>query len=156
MHDWLTFELQRRVNHPFDNVRRALKNPQTLEAGMTIGMESAGLFTLPAPFREASYPYDNALHAPGVLTSNHGHRIALIRLEISAWSDNATALALRPLSTRPHHWHPRRMQHYFALGHLAADAVAHIVHEESASHDSTGWVDWSRAMRAEPPPGRIS
>ena len=156
MHDWLTFELQRRVNQPFDSVCRAMKNPQTLDQGMTLGLESEGLFTLQAPFREGSFPYENALLAPGVLTSSHGHRIALIRLEITAWSDEATALALRPLSTRPDHWHPRRMRHYFALAHLAADAVAHIVHEESASHDSTGWTDWSRAMRADRPPGGIS
>jgi hypothetical protein len=156
MHDWLTFELQRRVNQPFDSVRRAMKNPQALDAGMTIGLESEGLFTLQAPFREASFPYENALHAPGVLTTSHGHRIALIRLEITAWSDEATALALRPLSTRPDHWHPRRLQHYFATGHLAADAVARMLHEEAASHDPTGWTDWSRAMRADPPPGAIS
>jgi hypothetical protein len=156
MHDWLTFELQRRVNQPFDGVRRALKNPQTLDTGMTIGLESEGLFTLQAPFREASFPYENALHAPGVLTSSHGHRIALIRLEITASSEEATSLALRPLSHRPDHWHPRRLQHYFAAGHLAADAVAHILQEEAASHDSAGWADWSRAIRADRRPGGIA
>jgi hypothetical protein len=44
----------------------------------------------------------------------------------------------------------------FALGHLAADSVAHIVHEEVASHDTRGWTDWSRAISADPPRGAIS
>ena len=156
MHERLTFDLQRRVNQPFDSVRRAMKNPQTLDAGLTIGLHRAGLFTLQAPLREASFPYENALHAPGVLTSSHGHRVALVRLEITAWSDDATALSLRPLSTRPDHWQPRRLQHYFALAHLAADAVAHVVHEEVASHDTRGWDDWSRTIAADPPWGAIS
>jgi hypothetical protein len=88
---------------------------------------------LQAPFRPAAFPYEDALHAPAVLTSSHGRRVALVRLEVTAWSDGATSLAMRPLSTRPDHWSAHRMQHYFELGHLAADAIAHVVSEETAA-----------------------
>ncbi len=133
MHDWLTFELQRRVNHPFDYVAKMLADSTVLEAGLTLGLDGEGLLVLQAPFRPASFPYEQALHAPAVLTSNRGRRVALVRFEVMAWSDDATSLALRPLSTRPDHWTSHHIQHYFTLGHLGVDAVAHIVAEQTAA-----------------------
>ena len=126
----ITFELQRRLNQRDDYVRKALSDPVQLIAGMTAALGEDGLFVLQAPFRPASFPYEEALHAPGVLTSNRGRRIALVRLEISAWSDDATALSLRPLSSRPDHWSARHIEHYFTLGHAAADLVMRMIHDE--------------------------
>jgi hypothetical protein len=128
--DPITFELQRRLNQPEDHVRKALADPYRLVAGMTEPLAHDGLFVLQAPFRPAPFPYENALHAPGVLTSIRGRRIALVLLEICAWSNNATALALRPLSGRPDHWSARHIEHYFALAHAAADTVMRLVREE--------------------------
>ena len=133
MHDWLTFELQRRVNQPFDYAGKALADSAVLDTGLTIGLDELGLLVLQAPFRTAPFPYEHALQAPAVLTSSRGRRVAAVKLEVTPWSRDATALALRPLSTRPDHWSSRRMQHYFALGHLGVDAVARILAEETAA-----------------------
>jgi hypothetical protein len=133
MHDWLTFELQRRINQPFDYATKMLADSTILDAGLTLGLDGEGLLSLQAPFRPASFPYEHALHAPAVLTSSRGRRVALIRLEITAWSDDATALALRPLSTRPDHWTAHHIQHYFALAHLGADVIAHLGASETAA-----------------------
>ena len=131
MHDWLTFELQRRINQPFDYAGKALADSTVLDTGLTLDFDEHGLLVLDAPFRPASFPYENALHAPAMLTSSHGRRVAIVRLEVTAWSDDATALALRPLSSRPDHWGARRMRQYFALGHLAADTIAHLIAAET-------------------------
>ena len=133
MHDWLTFELQRRVNEPYDYASKALADSTVLDTGFTLELGEPGLLVLQAPFRPAAFPYEGALHAEADLTSNRGRRVALVRLELTAWSDDATALALRPLSTRPDRWSPYRMRHYFALGHLAVDRIAHIVATETAA-----------------------
>jgi hypothetical protein len=142
--DRITFELQRRINQPEDHVRKALSDPIQLIAGMTTALGDggdAGLLVLQAPFRPAAFPYEDALHAPAVLTSNRGRRIALVQLEISAWSNDATALSLRPLSGRPDRWGARRVEQYFTLAHEAADTVmrmirAEVVHTMGADHVS--------------------
>jgi len=128
----ITFEVQRRLNLPEDHIRKALSDPEVLVAGMTTALGADGLFVLEAPFRPASFPYEDALHAPAVLTTSRGRRIALVRLEISAWSDDVTGLALRPLSGRPDRWGVRRIEHYFALAHDGADAVMRIICDEVA------------------------
>ena len=133
MHDWLTFELQRRINQPFDYASKALADSTVLDAGLTLGLGEHGLFGLDTPFRPAPFPYEGALHAHAGLTSGHGRRVALVLIEVTAWSDDATALALRPLSTRPDRWGAHRMRQYFELGHLAADAIAHVVATETAA-----------------------
>ena len=133
MHDWLTFELQRRVNQPFDYATKALADSTVLDAGLTLRLDERGLFVLETPFRPARFPYEGALHAQAALTTRRGRRIALVLIEVTAWSDDATTLALRPLSTRPDLWGARRMRHYFELGHLAADAIAHVVAAETAA-----------------------
>jgi hypothetical protein len=53
-----------------------------------------------------------------------------VLLEVSAWSNDATALALRPLSGRPDHWGARRIEHYFTLAHACADTVTRMIREE--------------------------
>jgi hypothetical protein len=133
MHDWLTFELQRRVNEPYDYATKALADSAALDAGVTLDLDEHGLLVLEEPFRPAAFPYEHALHGQAVLTTKRGRRVAPLRLELTAWSEDATALALRPLSARPDRWSPHRMQQYFQLGHLAADGVAHIVAAETAA-----------------------
>lgn len=128
----ITFEVQRRINLPEDHIRKALSDPQELVAGMTAALGSAGLFVLEAPFRPASFPYEDALHAPAVLTSGRGRRVSLVRLEVSAWSADATGLALRPLSGRPDRWGARRIEQYFALAHDGADTVVRVIRDEVA------------------------
>jgi hypothetical protein len=126
----ITFEIQRRLNQREDYVRKALSDPSRLVAGMMAALGDDGLFVLEAPFRPASFPYDDALHAPAVLTSNRGRRIAIVRLEVCAWSNDATALSLRPLASRPDHWSARHIEHYFTLAHPAADTVSRLIREE--------------------------
>ena len=141
--DGITFELQRRINLREDYVRKALSEPAQLVEGMTTALGDggdAGLFVLEAPFRPASFPYEDALHAPAVLTSMRGRRIAIVRLEVSAWSYEATALALRPLTGRPERWGARRIEQYFTLAHACADTTmrmirAEVVRTMGADHD---------------------
>ena len=131
--DGITFELQRRINQPEDQVRKALSDPTELVAGMTKALGddgNAGLLVLEAPFRSAAFPYEDALHAPAVLTSNRGRRVALVLFEISAWSGDTTALSLRPLTGRPDRWGARRIEQYFTLAHEAADTVMRIIRAE--------------------------
>ena len=138
--DGITFELQRRINQREDHVRKALSDPTLLVAGMTTALGDDGLFVLEAPFRPGAFPYEEALHAPAVLTSSRGRRVAIVRLEISAWSDRATALSLRPLAGRPDRWGARRLEQYFTLAHAAADTVMRTIRDEvvltmGADHD---------------------
>lgn len=128
--DGITFELQRRINQPEDHVRKALSDPAYLVAGMTTALGQDGLLVLEAPFRPASFPYENALHAPAVLTSSRGRRVALVRLEITPWSHDATALSLLPLTSRPDRWSSRHIEQYFVLAHAGADAVMRIIRDE--------------------------
>jgi hypothetical protein len=128
--DGITFELQRRINEPEEHVRKALSDPTLLLAGMTTALGADGLFVLEAPFRPGAFPYEDALHAPAVLTSSRGRRVAIVRLEISAWSDDATALSLRPLAGRPDRWGARRIEQYFTLAHAAADTVMRSIRDE--------------------------
>ena len=46
---------------------------------------------------------------------------------------HATALSLRPLTSRPDRWSARRIEQYFALAHLCADTIARLVDEEAES-----------------------
>jgi hypothetical protein len=141
--DGITFELQRRINVREDYVRKALSEPAQLVEGMTtaLGDEGdAGLFVLQAPFRPASFPYEDSLHAPAVLTSMRGRRIAIVRLEVSPWSYDATALAVRPLASRHEHWSTRHIEHYFTLAHACADTTMRMIRDEvvrtmGADHD---------------------
>jgi hypothetical protein len=138
--DGITFELQRRINQPEDHVRKALSDPTLLVAGMTAALGDDGLFVLEAPFRPGAFPYEDSLQAPAVLTSSRGRRIAIVRLEINAWSGNATALSLRPLAGRPDRWGARRVEQYFTLAHAASDTVMRavrdeVVHTMGADHD---------------------
>jgi hypothetical protein len=126
----ITFEVQRRLNQRPDYIRKALSDPSRLVAGMTAALGEDGLFVLEAPFRPASFPYEDALHAPAVLTSSRGRRVALVRLEVCAWSNDATALSLRPLAGRPDHWSARHIEHYFTLAHATADTVSGIIRDE--------------------------
>jgi hypothetical protein len=69
-----------------------------------------------------------------------GRRIAIVRLEVSAWSHDATALALRPLAGRPEHWGARRIEQYFTLAHACADTTMRMIRDEvvrtmGAEHD---------------------
>jgi hypothetical protein len=128
--DPITFEVQRRLNQREDYIRKALSDPARLVAGMTAALGEDGLFVLQAPFRPASFPYEDALHAPAVLTSSRGRRIAIVRLEVCAWSNDATALSLRPLASRPDHWTARHIEHYFTLAHACADTVSRMIREE--------------------------
>jgi len=129
--DTISFELQRRVGQRFDDVRRAVTSPVALGTGMTVPLGRVGLAVLQAPFRPASFPYDEALHAPAMLTSNRGRRVALVRIEITTWSQDETAISLRPLSSRPDRWSARRVQQYFALAHQCADVISHLIAEET-------------------------
>jgi hypothetical protein len=131
--EWISFELQRRVDHQFNDVRRAVTSPAVLGTGMTMPLGRAGLAVLQAPLRPASFPYEPALHAPATLTSIRGRRVALVRLEITTWSEHETAISLRPLSSRPDRWSPRRVQQYFGLAHACADLVARLIAEETAA-----------------------
>ena len=126
------FEFQRHVDQPFERVRRALSSPTILNAGLTFGFGAEGLLVLGAPFRPAPVPLEHALQAPAVLTTSRGRRVALVRLELAAGPDDATALSLRPLSGRPGRWSPRHVQQYLALARLTVDALARMVDEECA------------------------
>ena len=126
----ITFEIQRRINQPEDYIRKTLADPTELVAGLTAPVGEHGLFVLQAPFRPAPFPYEQALHAPAVITSGRGRRVSLVLLEISAWSNNATALSLRPLASRPDRWSTRRIEQYFGLAHAAADLVTRLIREE--------------------------
>ncbi|MGO9877195.1 MAG: hypothetical protein ACLPVY_25735 [Acidimicrobiia bacterium] len=129
--DWISFELQRRVDQPFNDVQRAVTSPAVLGTGMTIPLAGLGLLVLQAPFRPASLPYEPALHAPAMLTSSRGRRVALVRLEITAWSHDTTAISLRPLSSRPDRWGARRVEQYFGLAHECADVISDAIAEET-------------------------
>jgi hypothetical protein len=126
----ITFEIQRRINQRDDYVRKALADPAELVGGLTAPLGDDGLFVLEQPFRPASFPYEDALHAPAVLTSGRGRRVSIVLLEISAWSNDATALALRPLTGRPDRWSARRIEQYFTLAHAGADLVTRLIREE--------------------------
>jgi len=128
--DAITFEIQRRINQPADHVRKALADPAELVEGLTAQLGDDGLFVLEAPFRVAPFPYEDALHAPAVLTSGRGRRVSLVLLEISAWSNDATVLALRPLASRPDRWSARRVEQYFSLAHPCADTVTRLIRAE--------------------------
>ncbi len=129
--DWISFELQRRVDQPFNDVQRAVTSPAVLGTGMTMPLAGLGLLVLQAPFRPASLPYGSALHAPAMLTSSRGRRVALVRLEITAWSHDTTAISLRPLSSRPDRWGARRVEQYFELAHECADVISDAIAEET-------------------------
>ncbi len=136
----ITFEVQRRINQPDDHVRKALSHPAELVAGMTTALGDDGLLVLEAPFRPGSFPYQDTLQAPAVLTSIRGRRVALVRMEISAWSNEATAFSLRPIAGRPERWSARRVEQFFTLAHAAADTVMRIICDEvvytmGADHD---------------------
>lgn len=156
--DWISFELQRRVDQPFNDVQRAVTSPAVLGTGMTLPLARLGLLVLQAPFRPASVPYGSALHAPAMLISSRGRRVALVRLEITAWSHDTTAISLRPLSSRPDRWGARRVEQYFELAHECADVISRVIAEEtkarSESDTGTG-ATFSGANRI-PEPGSVT
>jgi hypothetical protein len=130
--EWMSFELQRRVDQPFDLVRRAVTVPDVLGTGLTMPL-GRGLAVLQAPFRPAPFPYEQALHAPATLTSSRGRRVALVRLEITTWSQHQSALSLQPLSSRPDRWSARRVEQYFDLAHRYADTMARLIADRTSA-----------------------
>lgn len=50
-------------------------------------------------------------------------RYARVHVWISAWSDDAVELQIRPVCRYPFNWGRRRRRRYFELAHLAADHV---------------------------------
>ena len=89
MHDWLTFELQRRVNQPFDYASKALADSAVLDAGLTLGLDDT-VSRVETPFRPAPFPYEHGAHATPVLTRTTAPR-RVRPVEVTPWSDDATA-----------------------------------------------------------------
>lgn len=144
--DRISFELQRRLNQHYEDVRSVVSSPVVLGAGMTMPLEREGLLVLEAPFRAASFPYKDTFHAHAVLTSARGHRVAAVRLALTPWSSEATAMSLRPRSTHPDRWTSRHVRHYFALAHTCADTMARVLAEEALQRAATAEI----ATRIDP------
>jgi hypothetical protein len=156
--DWISFELQRRIDLPFEDVQRAVTSPAVLGTGMTMPLAGLGLVVLHAPFRPASLPYGSALHAPAMLTSSRGRRVALVRLEITAWSHDTTAISLRPLSSRPDRWGARRVEQYFELAHECADVISGVIADETRARSESDARTGSIRADADciPEPGSVT
>ena len=54
-------------------------------------------------------------------------RVAHVEVEVTAWSDGAAEVTVRPAGRRVLSWGPRRERRYFASAHRAASHIAQVV-----------------------------
>lgn len=129
--DTPTFVVQRRVNQPLADVQRGLADRRGLVPTGMLDLEPDGFLCMPEPLRPVR-PYSSRQPVPTwcgtarLLTSRH-RLVATVELEVSMWSDDATSVTIRPVAQHPERWRAWRLRHYFALAHLAADAMAGLV-----------------------------
>lgn len=124
--DWPTFVLQRRINQPLSRVQRTLCDPAGVGAGDELDLASQGRLVVDQRFARAPFPAEGSLVAHATLQTNGGQRVARVELEVGAWSEDATALLLRPVARHPERWTGRRANRYFELAHQGVDAVARL------------------------------
>lgn len=89
-----------------------------------IPLGDAGALVVTEPFRRvdgtrAAWRASGRLYGRGPRLA----RYTRVELEVSAWSDKASELVLRPVNRSPHHWGLRGLRRYTALAHLAADEL---------------------------------
>jgi hypothetical protein len=85
-------------------------------------------------------------HATGRLYGS-GLRLARytrVNIELTAWSDHATELRVRPVTRRLPTWGKRRQRRYFQLAHRTADDLVRSL--ESAVHRHDALVSVGRPM----------
>lgn len=131
MFDTPTFVLQRRVNQPLADIQRGLADRTGLVPNGTLDLESDGFLCIPEPLHPVR-PYSSRQPVPtwcgtAHLLTSRRRLVATVEVEVSAWSDDATNLTIRPVAQHPERWRAWRLRRYFTLAHLAADATAQIV-----------------------------
>jgi hypothetical protein len=119
------FVLERRVNQPLPVLRSALMHP-ALGAPQPVVL-GAGSFRFQGRFSVHPSPIvarHDSYQATGELLTLAGRRVADVEVELSPWSNDVSALQLRPLARHPERWRGRRLRSYFDLAHTTADRIA--------------------------------
>jgi hypothetical protein len=115
-----SFVLQRRINVPLPNVERALGFACSLSRDANLAVDGVsfanGFVFVP------SWPR-HCWRARGRLVTIRQRKIARVDVEFGMWSDDASELVLRPVSSHPYRWSRRRQRAYFKAAHVACDEL---------------------------------
>lgn len=112
--------VSRLIKVPTEDIDAALRAHGTAP----IDLDGAGSLVLTAPLtwseRTRSWGGRGRLQGRGLRLPTSFTRV---EIEVSAWSDRASELSLRPVARSPHRWGLRRLRRYLDLAHRAADAL---------------------------------
>ena len=133
-----SFVVERRINHPMDEVQRGLADRTPLAPAGLLDPEAEGFLCIIDPLRPVR-PYSARQPTPTWWASAHlltarRRLVAKVDLEVSMWSHDATGLTLRPAARHPERWRAWRVRNYFALAHDAADETARLIARRATSN----------------------
>ncbi len=115
----------RRVNVSTSAVRAVLAHPDVLGRAP---LGDVGWLVIDAPLVRLDTGIET-WHGRGRLYGRGPRlaRYARVEIVLTAWSDEASELTLRPVCPYPLRWGARRLRRYFALAHLAGDHLARVL-----------------------------
>jgi hypothetical protein len=116
--------VSRLIKVPIDEISPALGGDRTTgRATAPIALDGAGSLALMTPFtwaeRTRTWRGRGRLYGRGLRLA----RFTRVEIEVSAWSNEASHVALRPLARSPHTWGLRRLRRYLDLAHRAVDEL---------------------------------
>lgn len=117
----------RRIDAPIAHVARRLSELSSTDPAQPIAVGERGWLHIPdAPeraHRGLIWRARGRLHPTGVRLTP----FIRVDVEVSAWSDRASELFLRPTSRHPFYWGTRRLQRYLDLAPRTGDALATLL-----------------------------
>jgi hypothetical protein len=113
----------RRVNRSWTRVERLLRDSTLFVAGTRVQLTSGAVLRLDASFAPARWALVSTWQASGRLYGRGRRRSVFtrVKLDVTAWSDDASELRLRPVTRHFGSWGARRQRRYFAIAHECAD-----------------------------------
>jgi len=116
--------VSRLIKVPIDEIGPALGGDGTGARGTApIALDGAGSLMLTTPFtwadRTRTWRGHGRLYGRGLRLT----RFTRVEIEVSAWSNEASDVSLRPLARSPHTWGLRRLHRYLDLAHRAVDEL---------------------------------
>ncbi len=116
--------VSRLVTVPIDKVGTVLGDGPAWPGPLALDLGDAGTLELTDPFTQE--PREATTWRAEARLRGRGLRLARytrVQLEVSAWSEGASQLVMRPVARSPHTWGSRRLRQYFDLSHQAADQL---------------------------------
>jgi hypothetical protein len=128
----------RRIDRASTSLPQLLSDPTRFAPRTALPLGTDSVLRIDTPFSATG-----SRSAPRWTTTGRlygrGPRVALfarVEVEVSAWSDRAGELRLRPVGQHVGLWGRRRQRRYFALAHRSADRMVQLLTAIAAGRDA--------------------